>query len=379
MPNPLTAPKRLPLLIAGLLAAAPATCVLAADEGVTFEGGVTAVLQDAGNGRVNDDGTFSLDLLFTAPAGPGTWTIYLEGSNAPADDGPAAILGESNGDAGSDLEADGNGRLQLSELHYAFPLGGGTLTAGLMDTGAFLDGSEVANDETVQFLNANLVNNPTIAFPDYTLGLAWQTELSGGTALSLVAARSHGLADDYPSYSSLFDDDIDDVDGDGREDDKGLFLAGELGWAMGENSVRAGLWANTADQAYVDGRAGHDDDNWGLYALAEGPLANDMKWNVRVGWADEELSAGEAFLSAAVEIPTRYATLGVGAGHTWVSDDLAGGDDTTVAELYARMEVAENVAVTPSLQWISNANFDGSDTAHDDDEWVLSVRVQLDF
>ncbi|GAB6039396.1 carbohydrate porin [Endothiovibrio diazotrophicus] len=369
---------RLKPLLTALLLTGPAA-VPAAESGASFEGGVTAIFQDASGSRIRHDGTFSVDLVATLPAGRGVWTVYLEGGNAPADDGPAALLGEANGDAGSALDSSGNGRLQLSELHYALPLGDGTLTAGLMDTSAFLDTNGVANDETAQFLNANLVNNPTIGFPDYTLGVAWQGTLGGGPGFTLVAARSHGLGDDYASYSSLFDNDIEDVDGDGQPDDKGLFLAGELAWAVGETALQAGLWANTSDHAHLDGSAGTDNNAWGLYGLAEGPIGGHLKWNLRAGWAAPKLSEANAFLSGALEIPTELATVGVGAGRTWVSDDLAGGKDTSVAELYGRFALTEQFAVTPSVQWIGNSNFDGSGTVHDDDEWVISVRAQLDF
>lgn len=95
------------------------------------------------------------------------------------------MLGEVNGDAGSALNGNGDGRLQISELRYALPVRDfGTLSFGLLDPTAFLDTtshanptagpdfSGIANDETTQFLGNSFVNNPVVEFPDYTLGAA---------------------------------------------------------------------------------------------------------------------------------------------------------------------------------------------------------------
>lgn len=71
--------------------------------------------------------------------------------------------------------------MDITELWYEHALLDDTLRVrlGKMDiTGGFecrgcpvsFDGSLYANDETGQFLNSALVNNPTIPFPDKGLG-----------------------------------------------------------------------------------------------------------------------------------------------------------------------------------------------------------------
>ena len=61
------------------------------------------------------------------------------------------------------------------------------------------DGNSFANDETAQFLNGALVNNPTIPFPDNGLGavvylepVAWWY-VSAGVADAQADARETGL------------------------------------------------------------------------------------------------------------------------------------------------------------------------------------------
>ncbi|MBA1333320.1 hypothetical protein QQ73_20495, partial [Candidatus Endoriftia persephone str. Guaymas] len=92
------------------------------------------------------------------------------------------------------------------ELHYAISLASGELVAGLIDASSFLDASEVANDETAQFLGAGFVNNPTIEFPDYSLGAVWHYDATvDHPGLTLLLSSSHGLADNDGKYDQLFD------------------------------------------------------------------------------------------------------------------------------------------------------------------------------
>ncbi len=177
-----------------------------AARGVEFEGGFTATAQHADDSAVDDELFGSLDLVATVPAGPGEIVMYVEGNSTPRKNGVASVIGEANGDAGSALDEDDNGRLQVSELHYTQGVGPGKITLGLLDVTGFLDTNAVANDETTQFLGASFVTNPTIEFPDYTLGGAYHQELAEDTSLSFVLTSSNGLGDNPErSYSELTD------------------------------------------------------------------------------------------------------------------------------------------------------------------------------
>ena len=50
--------------------------------------------------------------------GNGEWTLYVEGSTTPHSDGVSNLLPDTNADAGTALDGDGKGRLQVSVLHY---------------------------------------------------------------------------------------------------------------------------------------------------------------------------------------------------------------------------------------------------------------------
>ena len=62
--------------------------------------------------------------------------------------------------------------MDVKQLFYERALFDGvlTLTIGKIDFTGVFDCSAYADDECTQFLNAALVDNPTIPFPEYSLG-----------------------------------------------------------------------------------------------------------------------------------------------------------------------------------------------------------------
>lgn len=341
------------------------------DGQVVVEGGLTVVGQTASDGAVSDELFASLDILSTLPVGDGRLVIYVEGNTSQNDSGVSAMIGEANADAGTALDRDANGRFQVSEFHYDRSVGEGVLAAGLLDATGYLDGSDVANDETAQFLGGSFVNNPTIGFPDYALGLVYHHEQSEEPFdFTLVLTSSHGLGDNpNASYSELVD-----VGADG----KGVFAAGEAFWTLDGVVVKAGVWVNSADHAKLDGSG--NASNYGLYGVLDVP-AGEAMINVRLGLANEEVSQAAHFVSVAGNYPVAWGEVGAGLAYTGLSgkDATPGFDDSIHAELYARYDVSENMHVTPSLQYIENSGFDGSEATIDARQTVAGVRLGYSF
>lgn len=368
---------RTTIIIYGLLqslAVSPAAFSAdAAPRSIPVEGGVTITAQHVDDSRIDNEALISIDLLTTLPAGRGEWTVYVEGNSSPLADAVSSNIGEANGDAGSATNRDDKGRFQVSELHYTLPVGEASLTLGLMDTSAFLDGSEVANDETSQFLGSTLVNNPTIEFPDYTLGAAYTRELLQDTLnFTIVVASSHGLGDNPDkSYSQLLEVD---------QRHKGLFAAAEIGYSLSDTYIRIGGWINTKDHSNLDGSGNGRENSSGVYTSIDGKL-NEASWNLRAGLADDEVSQAQEFIGIALEHPFMGSTLGAGITHTGLSDKgaSAGQDHTTQGELYLRYEYSDQLHISPSLQWIENSGFDSSGGSFDNSLTVLSARVNYSF
>ena len=352
--------------ICAILAASSATARTA-----EIEGGVTAVYQYADDDRVDSELIGSLDLVVTLEAGPGVWTLYIEGNTTPASDHVAAVFGEANGDAGSALDRDGKGRLQISGLLYTQATEHGEFAVGLLDVTGFLDASSVANDETTQFLGAGFVNNPTIEFPDYTLGVVFnRAPEQPGFGYIAALSSSNGLGDNpKASYSELVDV---------SDKGKGVFAALELIWNREAMIYRLGAWINSADHTELAGSS-TDENNTGLYLSADwlnGPLTANM----RLGIADKTVSEAAEFIALAGAYQIDKITYGLGFALTGVSSDLSGDvGDTRQIEVFARFDVCENVQITPSLQWLENSGFDASNADFDDSVLVAGVRLNATF
>ncbi len=342
---------------------------------IQVEGGFTATYQQASDDRIHDEATGSFDLLASFPNGMGHWSIYIEGNLSPRENGVSTMLGEANADAGTALDQDAKGRLQVSELHYAMSFDKSHLTLGLIDPSCTLDASDVANDETSQFIGASFVNNPTIAFPDYALGGCFHyKETANRPGLNIVLTSSHGLADNpNASYSELVD-----LDAEG----KGHFAVAELYWTTTISRWHIGIWSNNARHEYLDG-SGQTGHNRGAY-LSTDHYFGETKLNLRIGAANNEVSAAARFAALALETPLLGQALGIGFAHTNVSDKLktasgSGIDDTQQAEAYIRFAPANNWHITPSIQQIQNSGFDDSAMHYDRDIVIYSLRSSYQF
>jgi len=344
--------------------------VTEAPQGANFEGGIVVTLQGADTPYADDEALASFDFVAVFAAGGGRWTLYLEANTTPRDSGASALFPEANADAGTALDGNGNGRLQISEFHYSRGIGTGEVVAGLLDATGALDQSEVANDEASQFLSGALVNNPTIEFPDYALGALYHHEAEEERpGYTLLVSSSHGLADNpEATYSQLFDV---------GEDGKGVFAAAEVYAVRGGTTWRLGAWTNTADHAPLDGSGG-EASNYGVYAVADGS-AGRGRWNVRLGAGNAEVSPAASFVSVAYEHPLNDHALGIGVARTGASRDLgSGADDTLLAEVFLRLQLG-GMQISPVIQWIQNSDFNGGSETPNHDTFVYGLRATYGF
>ncbi len=352
----------------------------------------TALTTD--NSQISSEYLSSMDLVGILPLGNGDLNVHVEGATTVADDGVSAMIGESNGDAGSAADRDGEGRLQISELFYALPLfGNATMSIGMLDATAGLDTSDVANDETTQFLAGPLINNPTIGFPDYTIGIAINSEPeSMGLGYNLFLGSSDGLADEdrnqnigYSNnnnrYNRLFQL---------NREGKGIFAAAEGVWKGSGLTARLGMWINTADHAHLNPNPTDLDatsNNYGIYGVLNGSMDTGT-WGIRAGWADPEVSEANWSLGVAMEYPINGVGIaGVGFMYTGVSNDLrnnpgenfVAADGMMVAEVYLRLDhLTDHLAITPLIQYVDNSGFNSSETAPTD-VWIFGVRANVEL
>jgi len=323
--------------------------------------------------------------------GGGSLFILAEGSWPTAeginDEAVGSIFGV-NDDAG------GHRSIDVTELWYEQALLGDTVKVrvGKVDlTGGFacrgcavaFDGSAFANDETNQFLNGALVNNPAIPFPDNGLGFAvyyqnpddcWYVAV--GAADAYADGRETGFRTGMHGEDDFFQ--IAEV---------GVTPAVEGSHGPLQGAYRFGLWRDPQEK--LNQRTGKlERRDTGCYVSFDQMIYRERSDDSqglgvfgRYGWDKSEFAEVANFWSAGLQyqglLPRREDdVMGCALARGVFSD--AGefnADSETVMEVYYNAHVAGWFNVTPSLQYIANPG--GADG--NSDATVLALRVQMAF
>ena len=119
--------------------------------------------------------------------------------------------------------------------------------------------------------------------------------------------------------------------------------------------------------------------NYGVYLNTDHAFTY-MKINFRLGLANQNVSAAAGYIGLAMETSVNSHTLGAALGQTVVSDK-AGPEtgNTSQAEIYMRFSLAENLHITPDVQYIINSGFDSSSSEFDTHVMVYSMRAGYSF
>lgn len=372
-----------------------------AQTGVTVNLSLTQIFQQNLSGGTNTDvqrghyaGSYDLEIQADLEAlaklpgavlfahAEGAWTQGVD----PWSVGSA--VGNVNADAVSDRSID------LTELYWnqSFLDGRVQIRLGKLDiTGGFecqgspvgFDGNAYANDETLQFLNAALVNNPTIPFPDYGLGLVVYAEPVDGWYVAAGGIDAQGDFRETGFNTAFHGEDY-------------FFAVAETGWissfafAGGElpGGYRAGVWYDPQDkQRFKTGKTQRDD--LGFYLSMDQKLINENSDGdgqglgafARYGWADSDVNEISCFWSAGIQyqglIPTRdqdVLGLGVASGKL-VNRAGYSQDHETVYEMYYGAWLAPWVQIAPSVQYIQHPGGNSSVS----EAFVMGIRVQMAF
>lgn len=335
-------------------------------------GGVSVVAQRPSDEGIRPEAIASFDLFSEMPAGPLRLHAYVEAGTSPFRDGVFENLSMVNADAGTALGSGGKGRVQLSELRLLWDASASTTVhAGLMDATGHLDVSRIANDENLFFLGSPFVNNPTIAFPDYALGLAVNGDVGGSERLRLggVLTSSHGLADNPGrSYGEMLD-----VAAPG----KGLFSGLTLRWSGGGWRASLGGWIDTADRALVDG-SGMRNGTAGAFAVA-GWGGAEHSASVRLGLADGAVSLARRFGGFAYLWVRGSHAVGTALGRTYVSRAVAEGRDATHLEVFWRRRLVRGLYATLSLQHLRHPELRPAASGLGAHHRIVGLRVSASY
>lgn len=292
-------------------------------------------------------------------------------------------------------DAIGYEAMQVSELWYEtlLPEYGLTLRAGKIDlTGGFecrgcpgpFDGNAYANDETTQFLNGALVNNPAIPFPDYGLAVIAHYNPVQWWYASVGAADAQADARETGFNTAFHDEDY-------------FFYIAETGITPQldssrgplQGAYRLGVWYDPRDKAEFDtGRTQRDDT--GFYASCGQMLYKenaDLRDNqglgafARFGWADSEVNELTNFYSFGLQYEGLFEgrsedVIAAGFAQGVFSDEAGFAEDyESVVEVYYNAAVTTSLNVTPSLQYVTNPG----GQAGTSDAVIAAVRAQMTF
>ena len=338
-------------------------------------------------GSYDLEAEFDLEKLMNVKGG----LIFLHAEGSWSDGLDASSIGSIfgvNGDAAGDRSMD------LTELYYEQTLLGDKLTfrIGKLDVGGgfecrgcpvAFDGSAFANDETSQFLNAALVNNPTIPMPDNGLAAVVHTQplewwyVSAGVADAQADARETGFNTAFHGedhFFSIFETGV---------APRIQSVKGPL-----QGTYRAGFWYDPQPKDKHNGGTKRDDmgfylslDQMVLKENADDDDPQGLGLFARYGWADKDVSEIECFWSAGAQyqglIPTRdddVLGFGVARGR-FVEDAGFTRDHETAMELYYNTVITPWLSISPSMQYVFSPG--GDNTV--DDAVVLGFRMQMSF
>jgi len=189
------------------------------------------------------------------------------------------------------------------------------------------------------FTDATFTLNPTIAFPQFGLGATisiWPTD----EVYLLAGIHDADGKPESNGFDSFFNE-------------KEYFTIGEIGWDptfnVGKGSYHVTAWH--VDERTDTGRP----DGWGLTLFGEQQISGTLPF-LRYGYSDGGAALLEHMVAGGVGVPNVFGedhdVLGIGL--SWGRPSAKGLDDQYASELFYRVQVLPNVAITPSVQMILN-------------------------
>jgi len=257
---------------------------------------------------------------------------------------------------------------RLSNLYWRQRMKGGDLVflGGWLDTGDYVDVYMLASPWTNFFNFVFSTGGAAMPIPNEGLGMALGGYLSD--SLYMIAGFADSNSNPHKP-GDAFDTFLDD-----RE----YFSHFEFGWNATRktaflNNVHLTLWH--ADERVAAGTP----DGWGA-GVSWSKSVNDH-WIpfVRAGYADD----GGAILQKTFSTGFAYQTVTggnqLGIGYNWGEPSEStfepGLRDQTSVELYYRIQLFKELAITPDVQYIKNPALDPTE----DSLWVFGLRARLVF
>jgi porin len=247
---------------------------------------------------------------------------------------------------------------QVIDFNWQQSLGDGSggIIAGRFDPMDYLAVLGYANPWT-SFANLSTLLNPAVAFPDVSWGLGGGTWLGDNWYVKGSVNDANGTLTNYQWFR------------DGSE----FFTWGEVGWSpsRGERyttNIHLGVW-------HVDEREEVGLDSAKGFTVGANWTSEDQRWMyfARAGWADGDAALmEESYTLGFMRKFRRNADL-LGLAVNWGEPPQDELDAQTTGEFFYRLQLAENLAITPNIQLLKDPALNDQD----DTVWVTGLRIRL--
>ncbi len=362
-----------------------------ADRGIDVTLGTTNVYQANvrhGLGTRQKSGrlTGSYDLIMAADleklAGLENLELFVHGEGGWPDHG----INETMVGGFSNVNNDDRGHrsLDVTEalLEYGLWDGKVTMWVGKMDFAGIFDTSEYANDESSQFLNYSLVNNPILPLLDYYLGIAARVRLTDTWYVSAGAGDAQGDSRETGLRTCFCGEDY-------------FFYALETGVHVEPLSLpgnyRTGVWYDPQPKCCTDSEEESRDD-LGVYLSLDQLLFKEssdpedtqgLATFARYGYADGKRNDLTGFWSVGLQYQGLLDTrdddvIGLGFAQGTFTDNTSApftADSEKALELYYSIAATPWMSLAPDVQYVRHPGGDRSVT----DAVVVGVRAQIAF
>ena len=228
--------------------------------------------------------------------------------------------------------------------------------AGRFDPSDYASVLGYANPWTA-FSNLSILLNPAVAFPDVSYGIGGGTWLGDNWYVKGSVNDANGTLENYEWFR------------DGAE----FFTWAEAGWSpsRGERyttNIHATAW-------HVDEREEVGLGSAEGFTLGANWTTEDQRWMLfgRAGWASGDAALVEESYTLGFMRKYRRSADLLGLAVNWgqpPQDDLGA---QTTGEFFYRLQLAENLAITPSVQLLRDPALNDED----DTVWVTGLRIRL--
>jgi len=371
-----------------------------APSGIEMELGLTTIYQtnvkggtSTHNRRGRHSGSYDLEVSADLQRllGFETGSIYMliEGGWPDAEGIDTVSVGSA---FGVNADAIGNQGPVVKELYYQGVVFSDALTimVGKIDFTGVFDASAYADDECTQFLNAAFVDDPTIPFPDYSLGVVLTYDLTdswyvmGGIADAQADGRETGFRTTFHDEDYFFYALETGVTAEFSSDNGAMPAAYRMGmWVDGQDKARfsnsknyrddTGVYVSCDQMFYKENNKPEDSQGLGVFG--------------RFGYANSDLNPIGNFWSIGVQYQGLFegrdddvAAIGFASGIFSDYDGAKDGGNYTenhenVLEMYYNAQVTPWLNLSPSIQYISNTG--GDKTIKD--VVLFGLRAQMTF